>query len=91
MRNRKAHTFPPYISNVINDIIACKDNQYFITTHSPYVMSSLLESAGDDLAVFVVDMENNATVAHRLSEQQLQDAYDNGMDMFYNIEAYLGK
>ena len=87
----EAHTFPPYISNVINDIIACKDNQYFITTHSPYVMSSLLESAGDDLAVFVVDMENNATVAHRLSEQQLQDAYDNGMDMFYNIEAYLGK
>ena len=54
-------------------------------------MSALLESAGDDLAVFVVDMENNATVINRLSEQQLQEAYDNGMDMFYNLEAYLGK
>ncbi len=87
----EAHTFPPYISNVVNDILASEDNQFFISTHSPYVMSSLLESAGNDLSVFVVDMEDNATVVRRLSEQQLQDAYDNGMDMFYNLEAYLGK
>ncbi|MCM1337987.1 MAG: AAA family ATPase [Candidatus Amulumruptor caecigallinarius] len=87
----EAHTFPPYISNVVNDILASEDNQFFISTHSPYVMSALLESAGDDLAVFVVDMKNNATVISRLSEQQLQEAYENGMDMFYNIEAYLGR
>lgn len=87
----EAHTFPPYISNVVNDIIASEDNQFFITTHSPYVMNALLESAGNDLAVFVVDMEDNATVVRRLSGRQLQEAYDNGMDMFYNLEAYLGK
>ena len=87
----EAHTFPPYISNVVNDIIASEDNQFFITTHSPYVMNALLESAGDDLAVFVVEMENNATVVYHLSEQQLQETYDNGMDMFYNLEAYLDK
>ncbi len=87
----EAHTFPPYISNVVNDIIASDDNQFFITTHSPYVMSSLLESAGDDLAVFVVDMAENSTTVNRLTDAQLQEAYDNGMDMFYNLEAYLGK
>ena len=87
----EAHTFPPYISNVVNDIIAGDSNQFFITTHSPYVMSSLLESAGDDLAVYVVNMEDNATIVNRLTDNQLQDAYDNGMDMFYNLEAYLGK
>lgn len=87
----EAHTFPPYISNIVNDIIAGDSNQFFITTHSPYVMSSLLESAGDNLAVYVVDMENNATTARRLTDSQLQEAYDNGMDMFYNLEAYLGK
>lgn len=87
----EAHTFPPYISNVVNDIIAGESNQFFITTHSPYVMGSLLESAGDDLAVYVVDMENNETVIRRLTDSQLQEAYDNGMDMFYNLEAYLGK
>ena len=87
----EAHTFPPYISNVVNDIIVGESNQFFITTHSPYVMSSLLESAGDDLAVYVVDMEDNSTIVRRLTDNQLQEAYDNGMDMFYNLEAYLGK
>ena len=52
----EAHTFPPYISNIVNDIISDESNQFFITTHSPYVISSMLESAGDDLAVYVVDM-----------------------------------
>ncbi|MDE5750638.1 MAG: AAA family ATPase [Duncaniella sp.] len=85
----EAHTFPPYISNVVNDIISADTDRFFITTHSPYVMSSLLESAGDDLAVYVVDMEENSTVVNRLSDTQLQEAYDNGMDMFYNLEAYL--
>lgn len=85
----EAHTFPPYISSVVNSIIASRSNQFFITTHSPYVMSSLLESAGDDLAVFVVDMEDNETMVRRLSDRQLQNAYDNGIDMFYNLEAFL--
>lgn len=87
----EAHTFPPYISNVVNDIITSQSNQFFITTHSPYVMSSLLESAGVDLAVYVVDMKNNTTTVTRLTDNQLQDAYDNGMDMFYNLEAYLSR
>ena len=87
----EAHTFPPYISAVVNDIILDDRNQYFITTHSPYVMSSLLESAGDDLAVYVVDMDNNASIVTRLTDNQLQEAYDNGIDMFYNIEAFLAK
>lgn len=87
----EAHTFPPYISNIVNDIISDESNQFFITTHSPYVISSMLESAGDDLAVYVVDMEDNETVIRRLSDSQLQDAYDNGMDMFYNLEAYLAR
>lgn len=87
----EAHTFPPYITNIVNDIISGDSNQFFITTHSPYVMSSLLESAGDGLAVYVVDIENNKTVVRRLTDEELQNAYDNGMDMFYNLEAYLGK
>lgn len=85
----ETHTFPPYISNIVNDIITDTSNLFFITTHSPYVISALLETAGDDLAVYVVNMENNETVVRRLTDTQLQDAYDNGMDMFYNIEAYL--
>lgn len=85
----EAHTFPPYISNVINEIIASGDNQFFITTHSPYVMSSLLENIGADLAVYVADLKDNATVVRRLSDLQIQEIYDNGIDMFFNLEAFL--
>jgi len=87
----EAHTFPPYITNVVNDIIASEENQFFLSTHSPYVVSSLLESVGDDLAIFVVDMNDGETTAKRLSDEELQAVYDNGVDMFYNIEAFLGK
>lgn len=87
----EAHTFPPYISNIVSDIIASDTNQFFLTTHSPYVMSSLLENTRDELAVYVVEMKNSSTVVRRLSDQELQEAYDNGMDMFYNIEAYSSK
>ena len=86
----EAHTFPPYISNVVNDIISDKRNQYFITTHSPYVINSLIESSGDDLAVFVVDLNHNETFIRRLTDNQLQQVYDNGIDLFYNLEAYIG-
>lgn len=87
----EAHTFPPYISNVVNSILESEDNQFFITTHSPYVMSSLLESSGEDLAIFVIDIDDNASVARRLTEKELQEVYDNGIDMFYNIEAFTGR
>lgn len=87
----EAHTFPPYISSVVNDIIDSKSNQFFITTHSPYVVSSLLERTGDDLAIYVVDMKDNITIVNRLSDEQLQSASDNGIDMFFNIEAYTAK
>ena len=86
----EAHTFPPYISNVVNDIISDTRNQYFITTHSPYVVNSLLESVGEDLAVYVVDLNHNETFIRRLTDNQLQQVYDNGIDLFYNLEAYLG-
>lgn len=87
----EAHTFPPYVTSVVNSIIDSADNQFFVTTHSPYVMSALLGSCREDLAVFAVDMDHNATVVKRLSDEQLQAAYDNGMDMFFNLETLLDR
>lgn len=87
----EAHTFPPYISNIAEEITEARENQYFITTHSPYVLNTLLERAGDELAVYVVDMKNNATTVKRLTDEQLQHAYDSGFNFFYNIEAFMAE
>ena len=84
----EAHTFPPYISNIVNDIIECRDNQFFISTHSPYVANSLIESAGKRIALFIVDIKDNSTVVKRLDDSDLQNIYDNGLDMFFNIDYF---
>lgn len=87
----EAHTFPPYISLVVNDILSSRDNQFFITTHSPYVINSLIEEAANELALFVVSLKNNETIVERLTDNQLQNIYDDGIDLFYNMETYISK
>ena len=81
----EAHTFPPYISMVVKDIIDARDNQFFITTQSPYVVSEFLESCFDDLSIYIVDAIGGNTVARHLSDEDKQTVLDDGIDMFFNI------
>jgi len=87
----EAHMFPPYISKFTGDVIYGKDNgnQYFISTHSPFVMNDFLEDARDELSVYLVGLKNGQTVIKRLSDEQLHEVYQHGVDLFYNIESYL--
>lgn len=84
----EAHSYPPYIVNVVNSVIASKDNQFFITTHSPYVVNEFLEQR-TDVAVFVVDYRDGRTVVRPLNDNELQRVYDDGIDMFFNTELFL--
>ena len=54
----EAHSFPPYMTHLTQEMIHKKDNQYFIATHSPFILNDLLENALDDLAVFNVNYPN---------------------------------
>lgn len=86
----EAHMFPPYISRLTGDIIHDENkNQYFIATHSPFVINDLLEDAREDLSVYVVGYKNGETIIKRLTEEQLHEIYNHGVDLFLNIEDYL--
>jgi AAA15 family ATPase/GTPase len=86
----EAHMFPPYIRKLTTDIVLDKnENQYFIATHSPYVLDELIEDAGDDLAVYLVDYKNGETIVHNLSKDDLNEIREYGVDLFFNIESYL--
>ena len=74
--------YQPYISEILNDIISASDNRFFITTHSQYVISSFLDRAVNELAVYVVDMKDNETVVNRITDGQLQYFRKNGDDLF---------
>ncbi|MDX2287144.1 MAG: AAA family ATPase [Bacteroidia bacterium] len=39
----EAFAFPPYLKHLAETIATDSDNQYFIATHSPYVLTSLIE------------------------------------------------
>ena len=84
----EAHAFPPYIVDMVYSIIDSPQNQYFITTHSPYVVNEFLENKAD-LALFVIDYREGRTVVRPLSEEEIQQVYEYGIDMFFNNELFL--
>jgi AAA15 family ATPase/GTPase len=85
----EAHMFPPYISKFTGDIWSRKDNQYFIATHSPFVVNDFMENAREELAVYIVDYQNGETVVKRLTEEQVHEAYQYGLDLFFNVQSLM--
>lgn len=85
----EAHSFPPYMTLLTQEMIHKTDNQYFIATHSPFILNDLLENGRNDLAVFVVHYENYETKIKQLSDQDLHDVFQNGVDLFTNSESFI--
>ncbi len=87
----EAHMFPPYIRKFTKDIVFDKErnNQFFIATHSPLVVSDFLEDAREDLAIHLVGLKNGETTIKTLTEAEVTEVYEYGVDLFFNIESYL--
>ena len=89
----ESHMFPPYISKFINDIIFDENkNQYFIATHSPFVLNDLMDNLkADELAIYIVSYkkETGETQVHHMSEVDMHEAYQFGYDFFMNIDKFI--
>jgi AAA15 family ATPase/GTPase len=85
----EAHMFPPYIKKLTTDILLDKTNQFFIATHSPYVLDELILEGGEDLSVYLVDYKKGQTIIHHLTNDDLSEIRQYGVDLFFNIESYL--
>lgn len=84
----EAHCFPPYITHIAKEIINSESNQFFIATHSPYILDTFLENARADLAIFMADFKDGQTVIKRLTDSELNDVYEYGLDLFFNSELF---
>ena len=82
----EAHAFPPYVKMLADHIALDEENQYFITTHSPYLLHTLARETEADVAVFVVDIVNHETVARRIEGSSFQRLLDEGSSVFFNLE-----
>lgn len=87
--NPEAHSFPLYLRHFTRDMIYKKDNQYFIATHSPFILNDLLENGRDELAVFVAHYENHETKVRKLTSNELDEVYQSGVDLFTNNESFV--
>jgi len=84
----EAHCFPPYIAYFTQDVIDAETNQFFIATHSSYVLNDFLEDTKTDLAIYMVDFQDGQTVVYRLSDEELDEVYTYGIDVFFNYERF---
>lgn len=85
----EAHAFPGD-ATFLAEMIALEDNlnQYFLTTHSPYFLTTLLGKARrEQLSVNLVYRDKRQTKVKTLPQETLPELYE--VDIFSNIELYL--
>lgn len=91
----EAHMFPPYISKFTSDLIHDENNnQFFIATHSPFVLNDLMDNLkSDELAIYIVSYkkETGETIINRLSEEDMHEAYQFGYDFFMNLDKFISQ
>jgi hypothetical protein len=85
----EANTFPFYTKYLAERIALDETNQFFLTTHNPYVLMSIIEKTPKaDLAVYATRMKDYRTELRLLGDAELSEALDLGMDLFLNLDRY---
>jgi len=83
----EARSFPYYTKYLAELIAADENNQYFISTHNPYFLSSMIEkSPKENIAIFLTYYEGFQTKVKLLSQKEMEKVLDLGSDVFFNIE-----
>lgn len=83
----EANTFPFYTTYLAERIALDETNQFFLTTHNPYVLGALVaKTPARDLAVFVTTMDAYQTRLTPVTDQGLTRILESGPDAFLNLE-----
>ena len=86
----ESHCFPPYISRIADEMIEAESNQFFVATHSPYLLNRIVENTKyEDCAVFVASYKDYQTHVRELTEEEISDMLDYGTDVFINYKAFV--
>jgi len=90
MEEPEAHAFPAYTKYLAERVALDDRNQYFITTHNPYFLLSLVEKTPvKELAVYVTYLRGYETRAKLLSEDELEELLDLASAVFFNLDRFL--
>ena len=90
----ETHQFPVYTAMLGRKIVESKNNQFFIATHSPYLVTEILEQMVPydnqlgELAIFLAYYEDYQTKIKQLSDEEIRDIRNDGIDIFYNLSRF---
>lgn len=82
--------FPPtqdsLVKWLLDKTLDERSNTLFVATHSPYVLSSVLEEEKIPLSLFFVYEENGESKVKTASDEDMRGIYDYGIDAFFNLD-----
>lgn len=88
----EAHTFPLFTKMLGEAIATDETNQFFISTHSPYLLMNIIEKTPlDSLSVFILRMESFRTVLHEIHHKDIGRMMDLGSDLFFNLDQFINE
>jgi AAA15 family ATPase/GTPase len=88
----EAHAFPYYTKYLAERIALDKTNQYFITTHNPYMLLSILEKTPrKDVCINITYFEDYQTKVKQLTDKEKVEVMDLNDSVFFNLEKFISK
>jgi len=87
----ESHAFPFYVKLLAKTIADDKDNQYFVSTHNPYFLITILEKAPrNDVNIIVTDYSNYETKVRLVPDNKFQEILSMDIDVFFNLDKLFG-
>ncbi|OQA11318.1 MAG: recombination protein F [Bacteroidetes bacterium ADurb.Bin397] len=84
-----ANTFPLYTKQLAELIALDATNQYFIATHNPYLLGSIVSRTPvNQLSVFITKMVDFKTKIFEVPGEKLSEILDGGQDVFFNLDKF---
>ncbi len=88
----EAHAFPYYAKFLAERIALDGSNQYFISTHNPYFLLSVLEKTPKaEIGIFITYFKNYQTKIKALTEEEMPAVLDLDASVFFNLDRFLGE
>lgn len=86
----ETNTFPPYTKELAELIAIDEDNQFFITTHDPYLLINMIEKSDkNNINIFITEMKEYKTKVHLLNDKQVSEVLGHDADVFFNFDQIL--
>lgn len=83
--------FPPTQISLVEWILDKTKGEHpcnlFIATHSPYILTAFLEKKDIDLSFLYTSRAEDGMTVKTATQQDIQDIFDYGLDVFFNTES----